>query len=840
MHAADAHWTRIAAAKLVLELVPTTSMLVLRAHAADGPNTVVVVISLICLQTQPNLPNSQERASFKGLSVLVKDCVAGIKYNSTLPLQSSGSHRSKKNRFQVTFSSSSEVAEFSAILASSGVTTRSVHEVQQSLTELADTQFVDSQPETNIASGNSKHHTSLAGNVTMDAHEHPSATSTIPNTEPVANCGLTENEKLGAGRGMSGKEVVRDGEDTSADQSRQSENAEKAALRRALNDPAFGSFLPNRRQQRDMLAGPLVSLFGFCTAMFLGAFVAGSIPLAFTFSESRLALVSTFGSGLLLGTAFSGVETLYAAAQAASPAPTYPHRNHEHKAADAVDVKAEAPEDYNSQQNENIDEKNGSLDKRHVDNIEELDVAAQKPAPHTDNHFEPNKYIGPSLVLGFMLMLLVDQIPGGGHGHSHNASDSRKNLPTGGLPHHHGHVHSAVEEKEELTGNQGGINPSGDSGPILQTSSATIGLIVHAAADGIALGAALSSGEGNLGFVVFLAIILHKAPSAFGLTTHLLKTMSPSRGGISTRARIRSQLFLFSIAAPVGTILTFGLIGQLGYGESTSITIYTGIALLFSAGTFLYAATVHVLPEIYLENGKLTSSQIGVLLLGSLLPYFLQFGTEGQESAHEARIALERHTRDTDGEVDADKSRGKLRPKFKAFRFAMSCSPRPLAASETAAPALPEDYAARMLARVCSSASPARRVSLKQAPDPVAAELLMRLRRHQRAAAADLHQRHADEAKGREMHSRVLLASLSIHKHKERVGATIPTHLVNTLKFKNLLRSMEAVIREKDDQFKVQKFAIQSDYISAIGEIAANRHDVWGNLLSKVKKELPH
>ncbi|KAJ3347993.1 hypothetical protein HDU83_001648 [Entophlyctis luteolus] len=550
-----------------------------------------------------------------------------------------------------------------------------------------------------------------------------------------------------------------------------------------------------------MLAGPLVSLFGFCTAMFLGAFVAGSIPLAFTFSESRLALVSTFGSGLLLGTAFSvilpeGVETLYAAAQAASPAPTYPHRNHEHKAADAVDVKAEAPEDYNSQQNENIDEKNGSLDKRHVDNIEELDVAAQKPAPHTtDNHFEPNKYIGPSLVLGFMLMLLVDQIPGGGHGHSHNASDSRKNLPTGGLPHHHGHVHSAVEEKEELTGNQGGINPSGDSGPILQTSSATIGLIVHAAADGIALGAALSSGEGNLGFVVFLAIILHKAPSAFGLTTHLLKTMSPSRGGISTRARIRSQLFLFSIAAPVGTILTFGLIGQLGYGESTSITIYTGIALLFSAGTFLYAATVHVLPEIYLENGKLTSSQIGVLLLGSLLPYFLQFGTEGQESAHDAHIALERHTRDTDGEADADKSRRKLRPKFKAFRFAMSCSPRPLAASETAAPALPEDYAARMLARVCSSASPARRVSLKQAPDPVAAELLMRLRRHQRAAAADLHQRHADEAK---------------------------------------------VIREKDDQFKVQKFAIQSDYISAIGEIAANRHDVWGNLLSRVKKELPH
>lgn len=51
-------------------------------------------------------------------------------------------------------------------------------------------------------------------------------------------------------------------------------------------------------------------------SMFLGSYFAGSIPMMFNMSESRMRMVSIFGAGLLLGTALSviipeGVESLY-------------------------------------------------------------------------------------------------------------------------------------------------------------------------------------------------------------------------------------------------------------------------------------------------------------------------------------------------------------------------------------------------------------------------------------------------------------------------------------------------------------------------------------------------
>jgi len=53
-------------------------------------------------------------------------------------------------------------------------------------------------------------------------------------------------------------------------------------------------------------------------------------------------------------------------------------------------------------------------------------------------------------------------------------------------------------------------------------SSAFIGLLIHNAADGVAMGAAASGHNSSLEIVVFFAILLHKAPAAFGLTTFLL------------------------------------------------------------------------------------------------------------------------------------------------------------------------------------------------------------------------------------------------------------------------------------------------------------------------------
>ena len=52
--------------------------------------------------------------------------------------------------------------------------------------------------------------------------------------------------------------------------------------------------------------------------------------------------------------------------------------------------------------------------------------------------------------------------------------------------------------------------------------TATIGILVHSAIDGLALGAISVSDNSSLELVVFFAIIMHKAPAAFGLSSFLL------------------------------------------------------------------------------------------------------------------------------------------------------------------------------------------------------------------------------------------------------------------------------------------------------------------------------
>lgn len=72
--------------------------------------------------------------------------------------------------------------------------------------------------------------------------------------------------------------------------------------------------------------------------------------------------------------------------------------------------------------------------------------------------------------------------------------------------------------------------------------------------------------------------------------------------------------------------------------EALSDVNATGVAMLFSAGTFLYVATVHVLPEVggggghsHAPNGPsggkgLSKVEVGALVLGCLIPLVLSIG----------------------------------------------------------------------------------------------------------------------------------------------------------------------------------------------------------------------
>ncbi|KAL7380649.1 hypothetical protein ABVT39_021579 [Epinephelus coioides] len=295
-------------------------------------------------------------------------------------------------------------------------------------------------------------------------------------------------------------------------------------------------------------------------AMLVGCYVAGTIPLAVNFSEEKLKLITVLGAGLLCGTALAviipeGVHALYEEILEGG--------HHSHGQAGVVEVS----------------EAKG-----------ESDAALSASGKHEHSHEQLHACIGVSLVLGFVFMLLVDQI---GSSHVHSTEDPE----------------SARVTSSKIT--------------------TTLGLVVHAAADGVALGAAASTSQTSVQLIVFVAIMLHKAPAAFGLVSFLM------HAGLE-RNRIRKHLLVFALAAPVLAMLTFLGLSQ-SSKEALSDINATGVAMLFSAGTFLYVATVHVLPEVGGgghshaptggNGGKgLSKVEVVALVLGCLIPLVLSVG----------------------------------------------------------------------------------------------------------------------------------------------------------------------------------------------------------------------
>ncbi|XP_047458634.1 zinc transporter ZIP9 [Mugil cephalus] len=167
----------------------------------------------------------------------------------------------------------------------------------------------------------------------------------------------------------------------------------------------------------------------------------------------------------------------------------------------------------------------------------------------TETSAPPRFYIGVALTFGFTFMFVVDQI--GSYFSTRDQTSSSYNS-----------VHI----------------------------TATLGLVIHAAADGFALGAAVSTGQVTVQIIVFFAVILHKAPAAFGLVSFLMHS------GLEKK-HIQGHLLAFSAAAPIVAITTYFILHASG-GSSQNQLSATGVGMLFSAGTFLYVATVHVLPEI--------------------------------------------------------------------------------------------------------------------------------------------------------------------------------------------------------------------------------------------------
>jgi zinc transporter ZupT len=135
--------------------------------------------------------------------------------------------------------------------------------------------------------------------------------------------------------------------------------------------------------------------------------------------------------------------------------------------------------------------------------------------------------------------------------------------------------------------------------------SVLAGLAVHALFDGVAIGSGFAISN-SLGWLIFLAIFLHKAPEGFTMASIMLA---------SGRSR-RTALFS-AVALAAAT-----LVGVLVIGLVPAIVRY---GLPISAGVALYVAATDLVPEVNREPGirmalVFFAGVAGFLLLRIVLP----------------------------------------------------------------------------------------------------------------------------------------------------------------------------------------------------------------------------
>jgi len=175
----------------------------------------------------------------------------------------------------------------------------------------------------------------------------------------------------------------------------------------------------------------------------------------------------------------------------------------------------------------------------------------------------------PFVLVGFLFLFLVERFA-----LVHVCAEP------GPLPDHSAHAHDpGLDHSHCATGCQ--VHTVG--------LAAFVGLSLHTLVDGFALGAA--SQETGLGFFVFLAILLHKIPSSFSLST-ILAAEGYSRG----RALLLNGLF--ALMVPAGAALYALLRG------AVRVEAFTAYALAGSAGTFLHLALSDILPDLHRRGGS--------------------------------------------------------------------------------------------------------------------------------------------------------------------------------------------------------------------------------------------
>ena len=213
--------------------------------------------------------------------------------------------------------------------------------------------------------------------------------------------------------------------------------------------------------------------------------------------------------------------------------------------------------------------------------VSEVRTLLDEVDPYVDDDHDQEMspmLMGGALALGFLCLFLLKAF---GIGHDHHDG--------------HGHGHDSHR-------------------------SAVFGLTLHAATDGLAIGAAAASGDLAVGLLIVFAVLIHKLPEAFTLGVFSLNDHDDEWG-------VYRDVGIFAASTPLMIILAYFLL-------SAFPPAWIGLAMLFAGGTLLYVATIETLPDAHRPEAGKTDLAFALLGVGAMVVLLVLAQILGLGHAH--------------------------------------------------------------------------------------------------------------------------------------------------------------------------------------------------------------
>jgi zinc transporter ZupT len=206
--------------------------------------------------------------------------------------------------------------------------------------------------------------------------------------------------------------------------------------------------------------------------------------------------------------------------------------------------------------------------------------------PELYSQHQEVELIGIFVLAGFFLQQLLEYFTSGvEHGH---LPDRHAGTHTHDHGHHHGHSHQPVSALVLL-----------------------LALCVHAFLEGGMLAQPVNAGSGYDMDAILLGIALHRAPAAFALMTVLASQLH-------SKSKALPHLIVFSLAAPVGLILSTSFVESEILSEAGLIYLYALVC-----GNFLHISTTIVFESS--PEHRFNAKKMAVAIFGALVAVAVEY-----------------------------------------------------------------------------------------------------------------------------------------------------------------------------------------------------------------------